>query len=429
MTAAVSTHPATWKSSATIFLVAFAVAAVFWLALPRSVRTTRSTDYATVYAPAARNLLAGNGVTTPDGQLLTHFPPGYPCILAAAFQIAHSTHLPENFLLQLLAFTAHALTALLIYRMAVTIWSPRFALVPAILWMTYLPALWFTSVLNSEVAFTPIFYATLLLFWRQLRRPKFSLPAGFLLGLLIGVAMLVRPIAIAVAFILAALLWFHRPMDTRSRRAAAIVVLLLGNLLAVLPWQVYAYLRTGKVLLLSSGGLPSLIDGLTYALPRADRADTPVSREVLTVMQQCENAYRSGQIRSVSMAFVYLAQQAKEHPLAVLQIFATKAARSWFATDSHHLERPLLILQIPYLLAGLISLILALRWRGPARQMATLSLAFVLYFWAMTILVLSLLRYMTPAMPLLFVLTPGLWVFLRKPTGKLPLQITSRVVE
>jgi 4-amino-4-deoxy-L-arabinose transferase-like glycosyltransferase len=429
MTAAAPTHPTTWKSPAIVFLVAFTVATAFWLVLPKNVRTTRSTDFTTVYEPVARNILAGNGITTDDGELLTHFPPGYSYILAAVFKIAHPAYLTENLLLQLIAFTAHALTALLIYQMAATIWSRRFALIPAILWITYLPALWFTAVLNSEVAFTPVFYVALLLFWRQLRRPQFSLFASLLIGLILGAAMLIRPIAIAAAFLLAALLWFNRPMDTRRRRLAAIGILLLGNLLAILPWQTFAYLRTGKTFLLSTGGLPSMIDGLTYALPDSDHSAAPVSGDLLAIMEDCEDAYQSQQIHSVSTAFTWLAQQAKERPLAVAHLLATKAARSWFATDSRHLERPLLILQIPYLLAGLLGIILALRWRGPARQMAIISLVFLLYFWAMTILVLSLLRYMVPAMPLLFLFTPGLWVFLRRPAGKLPLQITSRVVE
>jgi hypothetical protein len=55
---------------------------------------------------------------------------------------------------------------------------------------------------------------------------------------------------------------------------------------------------------------------------------------------------------------------------------------------------------------------------GASRALALGVGALVVYFWAMTVVVLSIVRYMVPAMALLFLLLPGLMAGrARRPTS------------
>ena len=85
------------------------------------------------------------------------------------------------------------------------------------------------------------------------------------------------------------------------------------------------------------------------------------------------------------------------------------AARSWYGTDSGRMEGIILTVQLLYSIPVLLAT-WAL-WRGPDPQRNSLLLLVwgpVFYFWIMTILVLSILRYMTPTAGLLALLIPRL---------------------
>lgn len=401
--------------SPVILLAALLTTTAFWMILPSSIRHNRSTDYQQAYEPVARSIAAGHGIRHEDGQIATYYPPGYSLLLAAVLKTAHTLHLPEDALLTFFSLLAHALSVLLLYHLASAVWGPSWALLPAALWLTYPLALWFVPLRNSEVAFTPFFYGSLLLFWHQLRSTKPAAWSCLLAGILMGIAMLIRPIAIAGALLLAALFWWHRRDLPRPRRHLAVATLLLGNLLVVAPWQLWVYHHTGQIITLSTGGKASMIDGLTFALPDDERPGVAVPADVKQLMLDCQSASDGGKLRTLGDAFAWVGVQTWNRPAAVVKLLAIKAARAFYATDSHRHERWILILQVPYLLAGLLGAFLAWRRCGAAAQLASMSLLFVLYFWAMTVLVLSIVRYTVPGMPLLMLLTPAVGIALLTP--------------
>jgi hypothetical protein len=92
------------------------------------------------------------------------------------------------------------------------------------------------------------------------------------------------------------------------------------------------------------------------------------------------------------------------------QLIAIKAARSWYATDSRRFETASLFIQLGYLAAVFWSAARILRGNAPAGARALLALMLLIaaYHWLTTIAVLSILRYMLPAMGLLFCLLPAL---------------------
>jgi predicted membrane protein len=100
-------------------------------------------------------------------------------------------------------------------------------------------------------------------------------------------------------------------------------------------------------------------------------------------------------------------EQLEKRPLVTLKLFAAKAMRSWYGTDSRRFESEILLLQVPYLVLLLWGTRQAWRLGGIPKRLAVSVWLIVFYFWAMTILVVSIVRYMTPAIGLLFLLMPG----------------------
>jgi len=61
------------------------------------------------------------------------------------------------------------------------------------------------------------------------------------------------------------------------------------------------------------------------------------------------------------------------------------------------------VLQLPYLALGLAGAAWSWKKNKDKRQHLGLLIAVILYFWGMTIAVLSIVRYMVPAMPFVVV--------------------------
>src|SRR5439155_14065674 len=78
----------------------------------------------------------------------------------------------------------------------------------------------------------------------------------------------------------------------------------------------------------------------------------------------------------------------RARPLGVVELIGIKAIRSWYATDSHRHEGPILLIQVAYLVV--LSYVAARAWKhgGLARDLAVVVLLIVAYFWGMTVLTL-----------------------------------------
>jgi 4-amino-4-deoxy-L-arabinose transferase-like glycosyltransferase len=315
----------------------------------------------------------------------------------------------ESSALLVLTLACAASSAALVFLLARLLGGARFALLAALGWMTYPLALWSSKQPNSENPFMVIFLGALLVLWRALLRPPYTRLPFLASGLLIGYAMLVRPAAIGLGLVLALMIWFACPEAPRRLRARLIAVFLLGNLVAVLPWELFVLARTGQLIPLSANGVAGIRDGLTFAVaPKSYRLGQPVPPDVEQVMRgflaQHDQLQTPGDlIRAIGAAF-------REHPVAMLKFYAIKALRSWYGTDSGRFETALAFLQIVYLAViarGTRRLYLG---DAMARRMVLSFWGIAFYFWLMTILVLSIVRYMLPAIGLLLVLLPAAFV-------------------
>jgi hypothetical protein len=260
--------------------------------------------------------------------------------------------------------------------------------------MTYPFTLWLTKQPNSESPFLAFFYGGLYCFWNVIRRKDRVWLLSFLAGLLMGIAMLIRAAAIGMGGLMAGLLWFTLRDLPRRRRLYLIALLLLGNF------------ATGRVVPICTGGGPNIQQGLTY------QADLDGYRQVRQIPPDVKAMMHDifdqlGETPSLGAVTSILISELQKRPLTVAKLFAIKVGRSWYGTDTMKFDTIILLIQIPYLVLILWSGLTAWKLKGKYRDI-TLSIFFiVIYFWMMTILVNSTLRYMMPVMGLLFILIPA----------------------
>lgn len=118
---------------------------------------------------------------------------------------------------------------------------------------------------------------------------------------------------------------------------------------------------------------------------------------------------RYDELKSIGNAVSLIAVELQRRPMAAAKLFAIKATRSWYGTDSQRFETPILLLQIPYLFLILCSSIFSWRQEDAVRQLTVNGWLIILYFWVMNILSTTLVRYMVAVMGLSFLLLPAIF--------------------
>jgi 4-amino-4-deoxy-L-arabinose transferase-like glycosyltransferase len=421
-----------WWVIPAIFAFATVVMLLFWQLLPADLQANESSDYTNVYEPVARNILAGRGIVDDEGQLATRYPPGFSLLLAAVYGLAQATGLAERVALDVFRLLCSGAAGLLVYGLARLIWSIPLSILAAVVWITYPFGLYLTKQPNSEVPFTPFLLAAVYLLWLALLRRPGAWWLYFLAGALAGAAMVIRPAALGLGMVLSLSAVLFMREQGWGRRLALAALVGAGNLLVILPWEGMVYAQTGEIIPLSSGGTVTIHDGLTFlAVPKEYRQEVAVAEDVEALMWRFQE--QRPQMASLGQTAAVVLREASGDPLAFLKLSAIKLSRSWYGIDSRRFETPTILIQLLYL--GIIVWGSAAAWRqqraeesvarqhaaaaaqravtgdkpgaGMRRRFIAGSWLVVFYFWAMTITVVPLLRYMLPVMGLLIVFVPG----------------------
>jgi dolichyl-phosphate-mannose-protein mannosyltransferase len=406
-----------------VFLASAAALSSLWAIIPDRFFFSTSWDYDNAYKPLADTILNGHPFiwmgtpafvkdpsqtfSFPPGTPVLRFPPGYPLLIAATLAAAEKLNLPEPAAIDILNLVATAICAVCLFSIAAAVFGRIPALLAPLLWITYPPLLLTTKGPASEIPFCALLFAAIDLAWIALNSRRRQAAGFFGAGLLLGCAMLVRAQGIGLGLVLAGVIWvLLRELPARVRLSCA-ALLLLGNLLAILPWEAWAYRQTGRIVVLATEGSASFCDGLTFAVnpARPDRqaVELPANLEELSLdfLAKCRHTASIGE----RMAFV--ATELWQRPLAGAEFIALKATRSWYATNRGLMDHYILLLQMPYGVLLMWASVVALRRPGRARRLALIAWSVGAYSWALTTMLLSLLRYMVPAMGLLFVLCPA----------------------
>ena len=300
-------------------------------------------------------------------------------------------------------------TSLFIFHLSKKIWEPPFAFIPWIGLLTYPPFLWLTKQPNSETVFITLFYLAVAIFWNSLLSRK-SCFIYFLVGALLGLMSLIRPIALALSLIFCIFLWVCSFKRSIKLKLLLILIILSGNLLAILPWEYLVYRETNEIIILSTGGLASIKDGLTFAVDDQEgrRQGIKVSKDVEAIMRTVHNKQES--LSSKRDILTLLKQLYTEDPVAIWKLILLKIKRCWYATNTQRYEGLLLKGQLLYIAVFLLATIASFLSKDKIIIRFTIFCwSIVFYFWLMAALVLPLLRYLVPSLGLLFILIPAIF--------------------
>ncbi len=394
-----------FKESALVFAAALLAVNVFWVLLPASLKVNENSDYLSVYEPVARNFLAGKGIVLEDGSAALSYPPGYSLFLAAAITAARVVPFTETECIMQFHFIATALAALFLFLISREIWKSKAAFLTPFFWLAYPYTVWYVKQPNSEIPFLPFFYAAIFIFLKLMRTPGRSWGSYFFLGLLAGCAMMVRPLALGLGAVFAVLLFLIRKDFPAGSRIFLLAVLLTGNAAVVLPWQAWAYAKTGKIILLSDNGVYSMRDGITFAVnSKGYRHLAAVPEDVKGLMVRALE--RAPFMETYKDVADFMGGEWQRSPAAVFKLLFIKAARCWYGTDSGHHERAAMFVQAVYLI--LLSAIFAKAFFAGPKTVFASFVVILFYFWGMALCVLPVYRYLFPAFGILFTAVPVL---------------------
>lgn len=391
----------TRREALAVFAAEVAVVLVVDGLLPRSIRDRSQGDYTTYYRPVADRLLAGHGLAhgAPDGGPALRYPPGQPGVIAATLRVGRGLGMGDGMSQALVTAVAMGLAAVCVWALARRAFGRRPALLAAGLWLVYPPNLFLATRLNSEVTFMPLaFGAVLLVMLRPGRTgPGRSLGLAAGAGALLGLALLVRPIGIAFVVPLAVAVGIG---GGRRQVAWGSVSALLGAAaLVVAPWIGWASHTDRAFVPLSTGGPPSVVDGLTFGLPGKGTGRTWRPAAAVSAMRDAAERARAPHPPST----VHLVTAvAGDHPGGFAELVALKVGRSWWGTESWRDEWLVGLGQVPFvvLIGWGLARARPLAGGSSGRRLAGTVLGILVATWLMTVTVLSIAAYMSPAVGL-----------------------------
>jgi 4-amino-4-deoxy-L-arabinose transferase-like glycosyltransferase len=384
-----------WLAPALAVFACLLAHLVFVALLPPAQRVNESTDFSTFYLPVARAWAEGQGLVIDDA-LAVRYPPLYPLILGSLLALLTPMGFGDAAVIDILQALCIALTGLALFRLARLIIGERLALATTVAWALYPPFLFLGKQPNSELPFLPLLLLAIDLVWRARAAAVALKPGAWALataaGAAAGLAALCRPIAFALALPIALAFLLDRSPQ-RGRRLNVALAFTVTLVATLTPWQLALHQQEGGFTLMSTGGKLGILDGLTYATKVADPPAMPAAALELSRRVHANRVH----LRSIGAMGAFLREQPAGE---VAALAAIKAARAWYGTDSLRYERVLMALQAPLLLA--LAWAAAVLWRqgGEDRAFLLMVLALIGYFWGMTVIALSILRYLVPILPL-----------------------------
>jgi 4-amino-4-deoxy-L-arabinose transferase-like glycosyltransferase len=369
-----------------------------------------SADLDLYYEPVARSLLDGDGFHDPRGGPAVRYPPGFPVLLAVPLGVADATGLPSDRLVEVLVAVAMGLSCGVVHRIGRRLLGEPAAVLGAVLWMLWPLNLWLAKQPNSEVPFDLLLLLGVLATVRAARGPDGAVARDVALaGLALGAAALVRPAGLVLALPVAAWLWWDRRASSSGGpapwKAATLLVVVAG--LVVVPWVVWASAASDRVIPLSDGGRDTVVDGIEVGIGQKGTEEgrtVPMTDGLRDLLEDLSAQDSDGDLRTTGDVVGAVVAEVPERPGAVAQLVAFKATRSWYGTESLRYEAPLAVVQLATAALLVVGGVRCWRAGGGRRRALGLLLAVLSTSWVLTMAVISLVRYLTPALGLALLL-------------------------
>lgn len=393
---------------------------------------------AAAYAAIAANLDEGRGFTVGASatQPSSNYSPGLSLLAAGVYKVSGGVH---ERLARLVLAMLGALSILFAYLIGRRLSGPGAGLIGAGAVAIYPALLEYQGMLMGEpLAATLLSGSVLAIFWSADRD---GLAHWLLPGALLGATAMVRPEYLAVALLLALVVFVHRGRPKWRRGLAQAAILLAGVVLLVAPWTIRNAAALDRFVPISTGGGQVLFAG-TY-LP-SDGDPERVGEEVVARNPQIFAAgdvrrLRLEQILAVLAAHRYpnlesdqalsrlgreqLWDDISEEPLETAGFVAAKIGRIWSHGPRAVMRKPLWeALHWALFAFGLIGLgALAWRRRWEALVIGTIFLAIT----AISALLVASPRRVLVMLPLLAAVagSGGLWLWAQSlKVGRAPSQ-------
>jgi 4-amino-4-deoxy-L-arabinose transferase-like glycosyltransferase len=410
-----------------IFVLALTVFSGFLMFAPDRIRNKLCGDCETWYIPLAENILSGKGLVTRDGRRALDRPPGHVLILATTMGLGDLAGVSRNTAIYAFNVIALSVSTVLLFFITFKFWGIRSAWVISILWMSNPFVLWFLNQPYTEVPFFCTLYASVLCLVYSLSSRANKLSLVFLVGTLLGLSTLIRPIAFGLIFVFGVIIWLQTDNSQLKPKLMLIGFLLIGLLITVTPWATYVKYHTGKFTLQPNNAhaVGSLVEGLTFGTRKKGyRIGIPLRPDVKAFMEEMETIFFHYQtlpngpklygpggnydIQKPRNVVRIALTKGLDKPIVFMRLTLLKLTRAWYGTDSNRGERIASYLQVVYFLAIIPAIVLIL-YRRENYLLARIAIGISLYFWLLASIFTPLVRYMIPALGLLLTLIPALW--------------------
>ncbi len=214
----------------TIFLLALAVRVAFLCTKPHAWTAHLQAGDEPLYHGIAVSLVRGEGYSL-DGQPTARYGPGYPLFVAFIYRV-FGVHPPA---VRLANAVLGAFLCVLVALWAAKLWGQRAGVYAGLFATLYYPFVQLPPYLMTENLYLPLFVAATAATWWLHTAPKDrrQIFHAAVIGAMWGIAALTRSIALPLALLSA--FWLG------VRHWALAVTMLVGTVVALLPWTVRNY--------------------------------------------------------------------------------------------------------------------------------------------------------------------------------------------
>lgn len=406
--------PVPWPVLAGVALGVTAVVLVLDRVLPGALRQGTNTDYDVYYRSVAQRIASGHGITRPDGSAAVRFPVGFPLLLAAPVKLSSWLGVGLAAVVRAFCAATSGLTAAVLYLLHRERFGGRAASLGLAAWLTYPILLAGASTPNVELPFMLVLALLAVVISRGLDDPHGFAPVRrpVVAGVLIGAAALLRPNGAALVVPVGLAIWWassgrrarrlHRSPASKGARIAAVAVVAGVALAVVTPWVAWASHASGSFVPLSTGGPSTAAAGLVVGA--GHRSEESGRTWFPAAARRFARRAAHAELSSTGDVARFWAGEAAHRPGEGLAMLATKAARSWYGTDSLRHDDAIALVQLPYVVLMGWGLVAAARRAGAGY--AGFVASTIVVFWAVTIAAVSIAIYLSPALALAVWLVP-----------------------
>lgn len=221
------------------------------------------------YLGYAEAIASGRGMIDLTGNPTAYYPPGFPIFAGVITWLGKPLPLQSWTLLLLVQALIGAATCLLGASVAHRLAGRRAGVAAAVVLAIYPNLVFHTGAILGETLFNALFLGFLAVIFRWIDDDTRPAPLLFASAVLLGMAVLVRPISLAVLPIVLLALWWRDRGEIAALRTTATLGLVV--LLCIAPWTVRNALRMGRFVPLSTNTGENLCIGNS---PDADGAFT-----------------------------------------------------------------------------------------------------------------------------------------------------------